>query len=348
MRQAQALQAGKGLQVDIGIELGLGRVDAAVGRVQALAPGQHVRAQAQQARGQRRRQGGVGAQRQPGAPQRVGVARRLARQRGQRVALARDLAVQRVDLGIALRQAAARLGDRDVAAQAGLAARLVQVQQLALPFALLLRQLVQAEGGVQAQVGRRDALLQRQLRIGMGQGRAFGIQPGGVDQRAPFAPDIQAQAQRGQQRTAAAGVVGVGRAVGVVAGVAIGADAGAGIQRRLARRVGVAERGFGLAQPRLRGADAGRLPLRIGHQAVELIVAPGAPPGRAVVGRVADGGGDVAAGIQRGGVQGLAGGPQAAVAGASRDADERRQRGGERGMPPPRAADGPGVGAIPC
>nr|WP_172965833.1 hypothetical protein [Achromobacter xylosoxidans] len=264
------------------------------------------------------------------------------------MALARNLAVQPFDLGVHPGQAAAGVGDGGVAAQAGLAARLVQFQRLPLPLALLPRQLVQPEGGVQAQVGGGDALLQGQLRIRMGQRRAFGIEPRGIGQRAPFAPDVQAQAQRSQQRAAAAGVVGVGGAVGVMAGVAVGGDGGAAVQRRLAVRVDAAEDGFGLAQAGLGGPHARRLPQRIRHQAVELIVAPRAPPGRGVVGRIADGGGDILAGIQRGQVQGLAGGAQAVVACASRDGDKRRQRGGERGMPQTHAARGPGVGAIPC
>ncbi|WYX53637.1 hypothetical protein WJ977_31185 [Achromobacter xylosoxidans] len=90
-----------------------------------------------------------------------------------------------------------------------------------------------------------------------------------------------------------------------MAGVAVGGDGGAAVQRRLAVRVDAAEDGFGLAQAGLGGPHARRLPQRIRHQAVELIVAPRAPPGRGVVGRVADGGGDILAGIQRGQVQGL-------------------------------------------
>ncbi|MNS65670.1 hypothetical protein D3C72_988460 [compost metagenome] len=291
MAEAEGLEAGKGHQVDVRVELGLGRVDALRRRFHPPALGGDVGTAADQVG----RQGGGNGQRlvqaQHGARERRARCRALARQGRQLVTQQRQRFGRLFQLAASGRQSGFDLRHVDVRADAGRLALARDVENAGALRQAAFDHVLQLEFVRQLDVGAHQRRFQCQaghLRFGR---RHLHVAQSGGQGGVVAAPQVQVVRSRDGGLVAPRVIAGQRRRRAAVLRIqfAVDGDIRVGLRAGLVlKRTG---QRLGLAHARLGAAQGGAVGQGLVHQAVQLGVVQVLPPLRARPGDRCAGGG---------------------------------------------------------
>lgn len=280
----QGGEAGHRAEIEVGIELGLCRVDVAARRLDPPARGNDVGAAAEQLRREHRGQAQAGRVQRLRALQFETAIGPLAQQHGEGDAGAGDVLLGGAELLAGGGQLGLRLLQLDLAVESGAHALLAQLGHALRAFQFFLGEIAHGKGVGEVAVGAGDARREADARGLAVDPGGIGLAEGGFPGGALAAPEVEvvveAERQVLDRRIAAAE-----RCRGHAGRRADAGVAGLGVQRRLARGILRLGRCRRLARTRLGDLQVGGALQGFADQLVELPVAEPGPPVLARPGR---------------------------------------------------------------